>query len=115
MFTSETGVSLDSLSFRPKSETYLAQYHHAETSASVAVVATLAEILDANPTEMDQLYHSVDGEVLDRHLVGVGAADADVRVEFVFERHAAAVSDTEVVAARAGDIDRPETGSSVSA
>ena len=56
MSARETGIPLDSFSFRPESETYLARYDEAETSASMAVVATLAAVLDTDPTEMDPLY-----------------------------------------------------------
>ena len=117
MSASEIGISLDSLSFRPKSGTYLARYDATETPASLAVVATLAAALDVDPTEMDQLYHSVDCEALDELLVGRVGADTDVRIEFTFEGHAVAVTDTEVVAAResGADRDRLDTGGSASA
>ncbi|MFC6770696.1 HalOD1 output domain-containing protein, partial [Halorubrum pallidum] len=105
MSTRETGIPLDSFSFRPESETYLARYDEAETSASMAVVATVAAVLDTDPTEMDQLYYSIDAEALDELLAGSTAADGDVRVEFTFEGHAVAVTDTEVIAARASDAD----------
>ena len=103
MSARETGISLESFSFRPESKTYRARYDQNETSASMAVVATLAAALDTDPTEIDQLQYSIDAGALDGLLDGPAATDA--RVEFTFERHAVAVTDTTVTAARVSDGD----------
>lgn len=115
MSTRESSIALDSFSFRPESETYLARYNGEETAASMAVVATLAAVLDADPTETDQLYHSIDAEALDEVLSGPAAANADVRVEFAYENHTVAVTDTTVIAAPTcdGDHEHLETDDSM--
>lgn len=110
MSDSKTSIPLDSFSFRPESEAYLARYDKAKTSASMAVVATLAAVLDTDPTEIDQLYYSIDAEALDELIAGPAAANADVRVEFTYEKHTVAVTDTTVVAAQTSDDDHEHLG-----
>ncbi|WP_435094736.1 HalOD1 output domain-containing protein [Halorubrum sp. N11] len=101
MPVSETETLLDSFSFRPNSETYLARYNHTETSASTAVIATLAEILETDPTELDPLFHSVDVESLNALLSGV--AGDHVRVTSTFAGHDFTVTGDTVLATQTHD------------
>lgn len=110
MSARETGITLDSFSFRPESETYLARYDEAKTSASMAVVATLAAVLDTDPTEMDPLYYSIDAEALDELLAGAAGAAAELRVEFAVADHTVSVTDTDVIVAQTSDADRVRPG-----
>ena len=106
MSARETCIALDSFTFRPESETYLTRYDRAETSASMAVVASLAAVLDTDPTEMDPLYYSIDAEALDELLAGAVEADAELRVEFTVAGHTVSVTDTDVIVAQTSDADR---------
>ncbi|WP_435074989.1 HalOD1 output domain-containing protein [Halorubrum sp. HHNYT27] len=98
-----SGIILESFTFYSNSETYLARYDQAETPASMAVISTLAEILDVDPTDMDPLFHSVDTESLDA-LLGK-ATDGDVRVTSTLAGHEVTVTGNSVSASRAPDDD----------
>lgn len=103
MSISDNRNILESFAFRPGSETYLARYDGMETSASTAVVATLAEILDVEPTDMEPLFHSLDVESLDA--LFERATEDDVRVTSTFAGHEITVTGDTVIASRAPDDD----------
>ena len=109
MSVRDSGIIFESVTFRPGPETYLARYDQMETPPSMAVIATLAAILDVGPTEMDPLFHSVDTESLDALLQG--AIGGDVRVTFTLAGREVTVTGDSVIANRApdGDDDVAET------
>jgi hypothetical protein len=108
MSVRDAGIILESFTFRSGSGTYLARYDQLETSASMAVIATLAEISDVDPTELDPLFHSIDVESLDA-LFG-GASDGDVRVTSTLAGHDVTVTGDSVIATRALDDDGGTVG-----
>lgn len=108
MSVRDAGTILESFVFRPGSETYLARYDRMKTSASTAVIATLAEILDVDPTEMDPLFQSIDVESLDA--LFRGSTDGDVRVTSTVAGREVTVTDDAVIANRTLD-DDGSTGS----
>jgi len=60
-----------------------------KTTASVAVVATLAELMDADPVELDPLYSTVDPDLLEA-VVRPGS-EGDTQITFTHEDHAITV------------------------
>nr|WP_254922138.1 MULTISPECIES: HalOD1 output domain-containing protein [unclassified Halorubrum] len=108
MSAEDTEIILESFTFRPGSETYLARYDKVETSASMAVVATLTEISDVDPTEMDPLFRSIDVESLDA--LFRGATDGNVRVTSTVAGREVTVTNDAVIANRTPDDDSGTVG-----
>lgn len=103
MILSQTGIELQSLAFDRDSATYRAEYDPTVTAASMAVVASLSEVMDVDPTELDPLEAFVDSEALDG-LVGP-APDGGVSVGFPVAEYAVTVysGGTVAIAPLAGD------------
>lgn len=104
MAVSQTGVDLTSAVYCDDTDTYRTQYDQATTTASMAVVTTVSQVLGTAPTDMAPLQHSVDTGALDaltRGRTGCGTA----RTTFAFEGCEVTVSSEGVVtvAPQAGD------------
>lgn len=99
MVATETEFALESLTFSPDSRTYQARYDRSETDASMAVVSTVAEVLSVDPTEMEQLYYTVDTSSLDELLRGRHVDDDTVSVTFTFAGCEVTVTESEVTVA----------------
>lgn len=92
MATSLTGISLKSLDFCQDTGVYCAEFDTETTTPSLAVVTTYVEALEVDPTDMDQLYDSIDPDALDE-LLGHGTdTDSLVEVTFEFEDRPVAVT-----------------------
>lgn len=65
MGTTQAGVEFGSVSYQSASGKHHFQYDQGTTSASLAVVAALADVLDADPVDMEPLGATVDADALD--------------------------------------------------
>jgi len=92
---SEVGV--ESVEYHPDSSTVRTQFDQAKTSASLAVTATLADVMDADPVEMDPLHSTVDPDALDDLLRVRTGTDEDIHVTFTHEDHTITVCSYGVV------------------
>ena len=78
-------------------ETVRTRFDQETVPASLAVVATLADVMDADSAELDPLYDAVDPDSLDA-LCGVRTGrDGAAHVTFTHEAHAITVSSYGVV------------------
>ncbi len=69
----------------------------------MTVIATLAEVMDADPVELDPLHSTVDPDALDKFVrVGTGTT-GDIHVSFTHEDHEITVSSYGVVTISQGD------------
>ena len=96
--STKTGVTLESLKFWPNSETYRVQYDQETTPASMAVLATLSEVMDVDPIELEPLHYALGTDALDELLRNQGTRNGAVNISFTFEGYAITVSNDGVVA-----------------
>ena len=90
-------VELEPGEYHRESETYRAQYDQETTSASMAVVASLSDVMNVDPFELDPLAASVDTDALDELLRVRGTTNGTVHISFAFEGYAITVSSDGVV------------------
>ncbi|ELY48305.1 hypothetical protein C495_02495 [Natronorubrum sulfidifaciens JCM 14089] len=89
---------MESLEYSRELEAYRAQYDQDSTSASIAVVAAMADILGADPLELDRLYDAVDTDALDKLGQVQGTPNGAVDISFTFEGYAITLSSDGVMA-----------------
>jgi hypothetical protein len=63
------------------------QFDQEKTPASMAVIATLADVMDADPVELDPLHSTVDPEALNALVCVRNKPNGDVHVTFTHEKH----------------------------
>ena len=82
-----SGVEVESVEYSQESGTVRTQFDHAKTPASMAVIATLAEVMDTDPVALTPLYSTVDPEALDAFAQVRNGTDGDTHATFTHERH----------------------------
>lgn len=75
---------LSSVTFRPKIEAYSAQYDQQSMSPTMALITVVADVLDVDPLDVDQLYDAVDTDALNRLLQSGSGDDDPLRISFTF-------------------------------
>ncbi|GAB7019647.1 HalOD1 output domain-containing protein [Halostagnicola bangensis] len=98
MVASLASTELESIGYHCKSETCRAQYDLDETSASMAVVAALSDVMDSDPTELEPLHASVDTGALDEFVSLQDAANGDISVTFTVAEYEITVYSYGVIA-----------------
>jgi hypothetical protein len=98
MDTTVSGVGVESVEYSQNSEAIRTQFDQEKTSASIAVIATLADILDTDPAELEPLQSTVDTDALDALVRVRNGANGDIHVAFTHEDHAITVHSYGVVA-----------------
>lgn len=91
-------VELETGEYHRESETYRAQYDRDTTSPSMAVIASLADLMDKDPTALEPLHATVDTDALDVLMRGRDARDGDISVTFTIAKYAITVYSYGVVA-----------------
>ncbi|WP_254863892.1 HalOD1 output domain-containing protein [Halovivax gelatinilyticus] len=91
MNTMVAGVGVEEIEYHQETGTVRTQFDGAKTPASTAVVATLADVMDADPVELDPLYSTVDPEALDALVRVRNETDGDIHSTFIHEDHAITV------------------------
>jgi len=88
------------------------QFDLEKTPASMAVSATLAEVMAADSVELDPLYSTVDPDALDTLVRVRNGTTGDINVSFTHAGHAITVSSYGVVTISQGHeyADQYETG-----
>ena len=87
-----SGVGVEAVEYHPETATVRTRFDHERTPPSMAVIATLADVLDADPIELEPLQSSVDPDALDEGVRLRREMDGDIHVEFTHEGHAITVS-----------------------
>lgn len=92
-----SGVCVETVEYHQETATVRTQFDQEKTPASMAVIATLADVMDADPVELDPLHSTVDPEALDALVRVRHGTDGDIHVTFTHEGHAITVSSYGVV------------------
>jgi len=82
-----SGVGVEAVEYSQESGTVRTQFDQEKTPASTAVIATLADVLDADPVELDPLHSTVDPEALDALVQVRNGANGDTHITFTHEGH----------------------------
>jgi len=93
-----SGVRVEAVEYARKSGTVRTQFDHEQTSASMAVIATLADVLNTDPSDIDPLYSTVDPDALDTFVQVHNRANGDTHVRFTHAGYAITVHSYGVVA-----------------
>jgi hypothetical protein len=86
-----SGVGVEAVEYHQETATVRTQFDQEKTTASMAVIATLADVLDTDPVELDPLYSTVDPGALDAIVRVRHDTDGDIHVTFTHEGHAITV------------------------
>ena len=92
-----SGVGVEAVEYSQESSIVRIQFDQEKTSASTAVIATLADVMDADPSELKPLYSTVDPGALDALVRVRNGTTGDIHVSFTHEDHAITVSSYGVV------------------
>ena len=87
-----SGVGVEAIEYHRDAGTVRTLFDHEKTPASIAVTATLADMMDTDPVELDPLYSTVDPDSLDALLRVRPGTDGDIHVTFTHEDHTITVS-----------------------
>ena len=82
-----SGVRVEAVEHVQESGTVRTQFDQEKTPASMAVIATLADLLETDPVELDPLHSTVDPDELDAFVRVRNGTDGDIHVTFTHESH----------------------------
>ena len=103
------GIGVEAVEYSQGSPTVRTQFDQEKTPASLAVIATLAEVMDVDPLELDPLHATVDPEELDALVRVRNGTDGDISVSFTHEGHTITVQSYGVVTITPGHEPSTET------
>jgi hypothetical protein len=92
-----SGVGVESIEYLQDPATVRTQFDQEKTPASMAVIATLADVMDTDQAELDPLNSTVDPDALDNLVRVRTGTDGDIHVTFTHEDHAITVASYGVV------------------
>ena len=92
-----SGVEVESVEYSQESGTVRTQFDQVKTPASMAVIATLAEVIDTDPVALNPLYSTVDPEALDALSRVRNETDGDTHTTFTDEGHEISVHSDGVI------------------
>ena len=98
-----SGIGVEAVEYHRDAGTVRTQFDQEKTPASIAVIATLADMMDADPVELDSLYSTVAPDSLDALLRVRPGTDGDIHVTFTHEDHTITVSSYGTVTITAED------------
>jgi len=76
------GVGVEGVEYSREAGTVRTQFDQAKTPASMAVIATLADVTDTDPVELSPLHSTVDPEALDALVQVRNGTTGDIHVTF---------------------------------
>ncbi|MFC4542489.1 HalOD1 output domain-containing protein [Halosolutus amylolyticus] len=91
MDTKVSGVGVEAVEYSQESGTVRTQFDQEKTPASIAVIATLADVLDTDPVELDPLQSTVNPDELDALVRVRNGTNGDTHAAFTHEGHAITV------------------------
>jgi len=86
-----SGVGVEAVEYSQESGTARTQFDQEKTPASMAVIATLADLMGTDPVELDPLHSTVDPDELDALVRVRNGTNGDSHVTFTHEGHAITV------------------------
>ncbi|MFD1565565.1 HalOD1 output domain-containing protein [Haloarchaeobius amylolyticus] len=93
-----SGVGVEAVEYAPESGAVRTQFDQEKTPASMAVIATLADVMDTDPVDLIPLHSTVDPEELDSFVRVRNGANGDTYSAFTHESHAITVHSYGVLA-----------------
>lgn len=97
MGTMITGVEVESIERQQETGAVRTQFDLDELPVSIAVIATLGEVLNTDPVELDLLPSTVDPDALDALFHLGTTSDGDIHVRFTHEEHEISVASYGVI------------------
>lgn len=104
-----SGVEVDAVEYQLETAAVRTQFDQEKTPPSLAVIATLAEVMDSDPVELDPIQSTVDPGALDTLLRVRNGTNGDVHVTFTHESHTITVHSYGVVTITPGHESTAET------
>ena len=86
-----SGVGVEAVEYSQESGTARTQFDQEKTPASMAVIATLADLLGTDPGALDPLYATIDPDGLDALISVRNGTNSDFHVTFTHEGHSITV------------------------
>jgi hypothetical protein len=81
------GVGVEAIEHSQGSRTVRTQFDQEKMPASMAVIATLTDVMGAGPVELDPLHSTVDPDALDALVRAQYGTNGDTHVTFTHEGH----------------------------
>ena len=97
METKIAGVEVTKVEYDRANRRVRTQFDQEQTTASMAVIATLADAIGTDPVDLDPLNASVDPDALDALVCVRNGMTGDIHVSFTHEDHSITVSSYGVV------------------
>ena len=82
-----SGVGVEAVEYSQEFGTVRTHFDQEKTPASMAVIATLADLLETDPVELDPLHSTIDPDELDALVRVRYGTDGDTHVTFTHEGH----------------------------
>ena len=98
-----SGVEVEAVEYFQESRTVRTQFDQAKTPASIAVIATLADIMDTDPAALNPLHSTVDPEALDTLVQGRNNTNGDIHITFTHEGYEIRVHSYGVISIKSAD------------
>jgi len=92
-----SGIEVETVELDRDSATARTQFDRELTSASMAVVATLAEVKDVDPVDLDPLNGTIDPDAMDALFSELNGMGDETHVSFTHADHAITVTSGGVV------------------
>ena len=92
-----SGIQLEVVESGQDSATIRTRFDQEETPASMAIVATLANVTDTDPTDLRPLYAAVDPDAVNALVSARPRAHGDTYITFTHEGHEIQVASSGVV------------------
>ena len=103
MDTTVSGIGVEAVEYGQESGAVRTLFDQAKTPASIAVVATLADAMDADPVALDSLWATVDPEALDALGQNRPGTTGDTHTTFTHEGHTITVHSYGVITITPGE------------
>jgi hypothetical protein len=96
------GVEVEAVEYHQETGIVRTQFDQEKTPASTAVIATLADVMDVDPVELDPLHSTVDPEALDALVCVRNKTDGEIHFTLTHEDHTITVYSYGVVTVTPG-------------
>ena len=113
MVATELGVELEEFTHEPATDTYRGRYNPETTTASMAVIAALSEVLEIEEEQLEPLQSAIDCDALNT-LASRATATSVVSVTFAYAGYTVSLANDGVISLAAADhklLDIDYTGS----
>ena len=103
-----SAIGVDAVEYHQDSGTVRTLFNQDKVDPSMAVIATLAEVMDADPVDLDPLHSTVEPDALDALVRVRDGTTGDIHISFTHEDHAITVFSYGVITITPGEDSTPE-------